>query len=61
MDLSLASDDLRAIADAIDSLGGGFVENPLFGRLEIIRPDGNDVIGWLVPEDGWYGFKGVSV
>lgn len=60
MKLSLAAEDLRAIADAIDTLDEAFCSNPLFGRLEVIRPDGDDIVGYLVPEDGlWYGFEAV--
>jgi hypothetical protein len=67
-EVPLSSDDLRVVADAIESLekalikGGSYIEpfgETLIGdvRIEIKQPDGYAVIGYAVLDDGWIGFQ----
>lgn len=61
----LSSTDLRAIADALESIefAEPLVNNPLFGKIEVYRPDSDtkEIVGHFVPvnsgEDSWYGFE----
>lgn len=65
--LPLSASDLRNIADALDPIetNESITENPLIGRIEVIRPDGppDDICGYFVREgtpgahDTWYGFQ----
>ena len=57
-DLPLTPSDLRAIAEALDPLEYSEVltANPLIGRIEVFRPDGDEQIGWFAQSDDWYGF-----
>jgi hypothetical protein len=63
----LSASDLHLIANALDSIETNeyITENPVFGRIEVIRPDGGDVVGYFEREgepDGsgaaWFGFNG---
>ncbi len=65
MKLPLSASDLHAIADALAPIETNptFAENPVIGRIEVVRPDADDpsdVVGWFVrdPLDGapWFGF-----
>ena len=58
--LPLTGDDLRRIADALDILDAApqVAENPIIGAIDVIRPDGDDVVGRFVPHsDGWFGLE----
>lgn len=66
-DMPLTADDLRRIADALDPIETNekITENPLIGRIEVIRPDGDkdDVCGYFEREgkpdgsgEAWFGF-----
>lgn len=64
-DLPLTPSDLRRVADALEplELNPAIVRNPIVGRIEVYRPDGDDLIGYFQsaemgpdPEDDWYGF-----
>lgn len=64
MALPLTSWDLNQIANALESLEvKNLAVNPIFGKIEVIRPDGDsdDVAGYFVREgtgeDSWYGFE----
>ena len=59
----LTVDDLHRIAEALDVVqdNPANVKKPVIGRIEVVRHDGQDVIGWFDqagddPTDGWYGF-----
>lgn len=66
MRLPLSASDLRAIADALEpiELQPAIAQNPVIGRIEVIRPDGDDVVGYFEREmgdvadmsDSWFGF-----
>lgn len=66
MMLPLSASDLRAIADALEpiELQPAIAQNPVIGRIEVIRPDGDDVVGYFEREaqdlsdltDAWFGF-----
>jgi len=68
--LPLTASDMRAIADALEPIEFSAViaENPIIGRIEVIRPDGDadDVCGYFVREnaagsgDAWFGFTQVQ-
>jgi len=65
--LPLSASDVRAIADALDpiELHPAIAQNPVIGRIEVIRPEGSDVVGYFVREgegnDAWFGLAlGVS-
>lgn len=60
--------DLRQIADALEPIETNekITENPVIGRIEVIRPDGaaDDVCGYFVREgkpdgsgEAWFGFE----
>lgn len=37
---------------------GNYKENANYvGKIEVLRPDGDDVIGHFILEDGWLGFE----
>jgi hypothetical protein len=64
-DLPLTPGDLRAVADALEPIefDPTLVANPILGRIEVFRPDGDDQIGWFQrsgcmnsPADDWLGF-----
>jgi hypothetical protein len=65
--LPLTASDLREIADALDPIETltKFTENPVIGRIEVIRPggDADDIAGYFVREgepgsgDTWFGFR----
>jgi len=65
MKLPLSASDLHAIGDALDpiELLSAITTNPVIGRIEVMRPDGdgNDLIGYFVREgegeDAWFGFE----
>lgn len=59
-DLPLTGDDLRRIGDAVDEVDATLLAaNPILGRIEVLRPDGDDHLGWVVrfddsdPDMGW--------
>lgn len=61
--LPLSGSDLRALADAVDEVEATeLAANPVIGRIEVLRPDGDDRVGWIQrfedghPEMGW-GFR----
>lgn len=60
--MPLTAGDLRTIAEALDPIEDNelIVKNPVIGRIEVYRPDGDDLIGHFVTadmgEDDWYGF-----
>lgn len=69
----LSASDLHAIAAALEPLETNIAitENPIIGRIEVIRPDSDpgsdDVVGYFEREgaaDGsgqaWFGFNGVT-
>lgn len=66
MRLPLSASDLRAIADALEpiELEPSIVHNPVIGRIEVLRPSGDDVVGYFEREmgavadlsDSWFGF-----
>lgn len=71
MELPLTASDLRVIADALEPIETSAViaDNPIIGRIEVIRPDGDagDVCGYFVREgnpsesgEAWFGFQQVS-
>ena len=61
----LASGDLELIAEVlrkIDEDRSGIFSSPILGKIEVFRDgDANDLIGYLVPFDDWYGFVPLSV
>lgn len=69
-DLPLSASDLHAIAAALEpiELLPEIAQNPVIGRIEVIRPDGDDVVGYFVREvqdgtdltDAWLGFTAGS-
>lgn len=59
-DMPLTPGDLRAVAGAIDEIENTPLgANQIVGRIECIRPDGDDQIGWITrftpgdPDMGW--------
>lgn len=61
--LPLSPGDLHEVAKALETIEFNkvIVSNPLIGRIEVYRPDGDDVIGYFESaqfgaEDDWYGF-----
>lgn len=62
MTMPLTPDDLRRVAAALDpiELNDAIVKNDLIGRIEVYRPDGDDLIGYFqsaeMGDDDWYGF-----
>lgn len=62
--LPLAAADMQAIAAALEPIETDqrITENPIIGRIEVIRPDGDDVCGYFVREgdtgkgEAWFGF-----
>jgi hypothetical protein len=59
-DLPLTGGDLRVIADALDEVEATtLAANRTLGRIEVYRPVGEDVIGWVQrfidndPDMGW--------
>jgi hypothetical protein len=67
--LLLSASDVRAIADALEPIETNefITENPVIGRIEVIRPDGDDVVGYFEREgtpngsgEAWFGFRAVS-
>lgn len=65
--MMLSASDLHAIAEALASIETYelITENPVFGRVEVIRPDGDDIVGYFAREgvtgkgEAWYGFESV--
>lgn len=68
--LPLTASDLRRIADALDPIETNprFADNPIIGRIEVVRPDSDmgveDVCGYFVREgdpdgtgEAWFGFR----
>lgn len=65
-ELPLTASDLHEIANALEplELNPAIVANPLIGRIEVLRPDGDEVIGYFqsaqpagfTADDDWYGF-----
>lgn len=60
-DTPLSASDLKVVADAaelVEKHSSELLANPSIGRIEICRPDGDDVIGYMAPIDdrGWFGF-----
>ena len=56
----LTSDDLRAIADAVDEVEATtLAANKLIGRVEVYAPDAGEPAGWITrfdeidPDTGW--------
>ena len=69
--IPLSASDLHAIADALAVIETDprITENATFGRIEVIRPDGDpdDVAGHFEREgnpdgsgEAWYGFRSAS-
>lgn len=65
-DLPLTGGDLRVLADALDEVEATtLAANKVLGRIEVLRPDGEDQIGWVQrfddgdPDMGW-GFVPVD-
>ena len=65
-DMPLTGSDLRVIADAVDAVEATTLAgDQVLGRIEVMRPDGNDQIGWVRrfdnadPQMGW-GFEAVT-
>ena len=67
----LSASDVRAIADALEpiELDPHIAENPVIGRIEVLRPDGEDatdIVGYFRREgeagsgDAWFGFEAVT-
>jgi len=65
----LSASDVRAIADALEPIETNAIitDNPVIGRIEVIRPDGDDVVGYFEREGdakdpgmSWFGFRAVS-
>lgn len=65
-DVPLSSSDLIEVAKALELVELGKIpNNPILGRIEVIRPDSDpgagDVVGYFVkagdPGDYWYGFE----
>jgi hypothetical protein len=62
--MKLSASDLHKIAEALDPIETNelFTENPVIGRIEVIRPDGDDVVGYFEREgdtgkgEAWFGF-----
>ncbi len=63
--LPLSASDLRDIGDALDpiELLPAIVDSPIIGRIEVLRPGGDEVVGYFDHADGfaeegdrWYGF-----
>lgn len=63
----LSASDLHDIASALEVVetNPAIVENPVFGRIEVVRPGGgDDVVGYFeregVPGSGeaWLGYAG---
>jgi hypothetical protein len=61
-ELPLTASDLQVIAAALEPIEDNvhIVTSPVIGRIEVYRPDGDDVIGYFqsagMGEDDWYGF-----
>jgi hypothetical protein len=61
-DYPLTAGDLRALADALDPIEFHEIlaRNPIVGRIEVYRPDGDDVVGYFernaLDDDAWLGF-----
>jgi len=63
----LSASDVHKIAEALEVIetNEAIVENPVFGRIEVVRPDGgDDVVGYFVREgdpgghgEAWYGLE----
>lgn len=58
--LPLTGSDLRRIADAVDHIDDSLTTTgdaaTVLGRVELLRPDGGDQVGWAVPfgeDQGW--------
>ena len=63
--MPLTSGDLRDVAEAIDEVEATTLAgSKILGRIEVYRPEGEDVIGWVTrfdsadPDMGW-GFRPV--
>ena len=64
MPLPLSFSDLHEIANALEpiELLPAIVNNPVIGRIEVLRPGGDEVIGHFQradgfdPTDEWLGF-----
>jgi len=59
-DMPLTGGDLREIADAVDEVEATLLAaNKILGRIEVYRPDGEELIGWVQrfdqgdPDMGW--------
>lgn len=59
-DVPFTASDLRDIAEAVDEVEATTLAgSKLLGRIEVYRPDGNEVIGWVQrfdaadPTMGW--------
>jgi hypothetical protein len=71
LNIPLSASDLQEIGKALDPLETNeyITENPVVGRIEVIRPDGDadDVCGYFVREgdigkgEAWFGFRQVSI
>lgn len=58
--LPLTGSDLRDIAEAVDEVEATTLAgSKILGRIEVLQPDGDDRIGWVVrfestdPDMGW--------
>jgi hypothetical protein len=66
MNLPLSASDLHEIAEALDLIETDekLTSNPIIGRIEVIRPGGDDPIGYFEQEgekdEAWYGFVGLA-
>jgi hypothetical protein len=69
--MGLSASDLHAIANALEPIETNekITDNPQIGRIEVIRPDGDDddVCGYFVREgdpkkagEAWFGFRQVT-
>lgn len=59
-DMPLTGSDLRDVADAVDEVEATtLAASKILGRIEVYRPDGDDLIGWVQrfdnadPDMGW--------
>lgn len=64
MNLPLSASDLKDVGAALEpiELLPAITQSSIIGRIEVLRPGGEDVIGYFAPADGcegddaWYGF-----
>lgn len=64
MKLPLSASDLKDIGAALEPIEtlAAITQSSIIGRIEVLRPGGDEVIGHFAPADGcegddaWYGF-----